>query len=446
MQISTRDQDFLIDTLELRKQMQCLNSSFTDPQIVKVLHGSDSDVVWLQKDFGLYLVNMFDTGQACRVLEFPNKSLAYLLKQYCNVSVDKKYQLADWRIRPIPPEMIVYARQDTHYLLYITDCIRNESIIKGNENNNLLVAILSRSRDLCLLTYEKEIFTPTSYMILYNKYNVNFDQTQLKIFASLYEWRDKVARREDESLRYILPNHMLFHIAQEMPHDADALFSCCNPVPPLVRANAYEITGVIREAKLNPNMPKAEIEKENPVGNETPIIYNEAPVSSYSPFVAKKIKKEKEVDIVTPNDSKYQYSRLTQNYQNKEEDYIPSKIESGNKMKVIISNSQISSKKSLFNDKNDEITYSSHETAKSIKNSLDTDMFKPLKIDINLESNNSESNNISNNHDLNNDNDDLQSNPNNHDLNNDNDDSIKIIDDTDIPVPSNPKKRKKTTN
>lgn len=41
---------------------------FTDPKIVKVMHGSDSDIVWLQRDFGLYIVNLFDTGQATRVL------------------------------------------------------------------------------------------------------------------------------------------------------------------------------------------------------------------------------------------------------------------------------------------------------------------------------------------------------------------------------------------
>lgn len=36
MQISTRMEDFIIDTLELRSDMYILNETFTDPAIVKV--------------------------------------------------------------------------------------------------------------------------------------------------------------------------------------------------------------------------------------------------------------------------------------------------------------------------------------------------------------------------------------------------------------------------
>jgi exosome complex exonuclease RRP6 len=42
--------------------------------------------MWLQRDFGLYIVNMFDTGQACRVLGFPSYALKYLLHEYCAVT------------------------------------------------------------------------------------------------------------------------------------------------------------------------------------------------------------------------------------------------------------------------------------------------------------------------------------------------------------------------
>jgi exosome complex exonuclease RRP6 len=66
---------------------------------LQLFHGADMDVEWLQRDLGLYVVNMFDTGQAARVLNLQRLSLAHLLLTYCNVEADKQYQLADWRIR-----------------------------------------------------------------------------------------------------------------------------------------------------------------------------------------------------------------------------------------------------------------------------------------------------------------------------------------------------------
>ena len=66
---------------------------------LQVFHGADKDVEWLQRDFGIYVVNMFDTGQASRVLNMSRFSLAHLLSYYCDVEADKQYQLADWRIR-----------------------------------------------------------------------------------------------------------------------------------------------------------------------------------------------------------------------------------------------------------------------------------------------------------------------------------------------------------
>jgi exosome complex exonuclease RRP6 len=75
---------------------------------------------------------MFDTGQASRTLQMQSFGLKHLLSYYCQVEVDKKYQLADWRIRPLEDEMLKYARQDTHYLLYVYDRMTVELLEKGN--------------------------------------------------------------------------------------------------------------------------------------------------------------------------------------------------------------------------------------------------------------------------------------------------------------------------
>jgi exosome complex exonuclease RRP6 len=73
----------------------------TVSDLCQVLHGAESDVIWLQQDFNLYLVNMFDTFHASKVLELPRHGLATLLEMYCDFSSDKRYQLADWRIRSV---------------------------------------------------------------------------------------------------------------------------------------------------------------------------------------------------------------------------------------------------------------------------------------------------------------------------------------------------------
>ncbi|CAI7808046.1 unnamed protein product [Closterium sp. NIES-54] len=91
-----------------------------------VMHGADSDVVWLQRDFGIFIANMFDTGQASRVLGLERFSLAHLLQRYCGVTANKSLQMADWRVRPLPSDMLKYAREDTHYLLFLHDCLRLE--------------------------------------------------------------------------------------------------------------------------------------------------------------------------------------------------------------------------------------------------------------------------------------------------------------------------------
>ncbi|KAG8505590.1 LOW QUALITY PROTEIN: Exosome component 10, partial [Galemys pyrenaicus] len=252
MQVSTRTEDFIVDTLELRSDMYILNESLTDPAIVKVFHGADSDIEWLQKDFGLYVVNMFDTHQAARLLNLGRHSLDHLLKHYCSVDSNKQYQLADWRIRPLPEEMLHYARDDTHYLLYIYDQMRLQLWERGGGQPMQLQVVWQRGRDICLKKFFKPIFTDESYLELYRKQKKHLNTQQLTAFQLLFAWRDKTARREDESYGYVLPNHMMLKIAEELPKEPQGIIACCNPVPPLVRQQINEMHLLIQQAREMP--------------------------------------------------------------------------------------------------------------------------------------------------------------------------------------------------
>ncbi|KAB0797341.1 hypothetical protein PPYR_08335 [Photinus pyralis] len=249
LQISTKDTDYLIDTFTLRDKLCILNEVFTKPSIVKIFHGADMDVQWLQRDLSLYVVNMFDTHQAAKQLGYSGLSLAYLLNKFCNVVPNKHFQLADWRIRPLPDELKTYARMDTHYLIYIYYMLRNALLNKGNGSDNVLKSVISESTEICKKRYVKPILTEESHMDFYRKCKRMFDNRQMFALRELFRWRDKLARAEDESTGYILPNHMLLQIAEALPREVQGIIASCNPVPPLVRANLLEIHQTILKAR-----------------------------------------------------------------------------------------------------------------------------------------------------------------------------------------------------
>lgn len=121
VQVSTRSRDYIIDVFPVWREMPLLRRVMENASIVKVMHGAEMDARWLQRDFNIHILNLFDTHRAARALGLPRLSYAYLLNHYCGVATDKAHQLADWRQRPLPREMLLYARLDTHYLLEIFD-------------------------------------------------------------------------------------------------------------------------------------------------------------------------------------------------------------------------------------------------------------------------------------------------------------------------------------
>ena len=246
IQISSRSLDFIVDAIALRSKLQILNVVFTDPKILKVLHGCDMDVLWLQRDFGLYLVNVFDTGQAARVLNYPTFALSYLLKRFINFDARKEFQLADWRERPLSADMLEYARMDTHALLYISDHLRNSLYELRNDS---LFEVFNRSRKICMKKYTKPEFNDDSYHQILRKFRKKLTKQQEYVISKLYAWREEMARSLDESRHYVMPNHMLIRIGQVLPREAQGILACCNPAPPIVREYLSVIHKIVLEGK-----------------------------------------------------------------------------------------------------------------------------------------------------------------------------------------------------
>ncbi|KAH7156922.1 ribonuclease H-like domain-containing protein [Dactylonectria macrodidyma] len=259
MQVSTRDKDWIVDTLQpWRHKLEVLNEVFADPNIVKVFHGAYMDMVWLQRDLGLYVNGLFDTFFACELL-YSGRSLAFLLSKFVDFDADKQYQLADWRIRPIPEEMLYYARSDTHYLLYIYDRVRNDLVAASdaaNKETNLIERALQRSRELSLSRHENPGYNEETgegsrgwYGYVFKNSHLAFDHDQFALFKALWKWRDDTARDEDESPNYVLATHTIADIARVNPPDAKALHSLLPLSASLARPRFNQIWDRIKEAK-----------------------------------------------------------------------------------------------------------------------------------------------------------------------------------------------------
>ncbi|KAE9369509.1 hypothetical protein N431DRAFT_546954 [Stipitochalara longipes BDJ] len=259
MQISTRDKDWIVDTLKpWRQNLQILNEVFADPKIVKVFHGAYMDIVWLQRDLGLYVVGLFDTHWASRTLGYAGGSLAFLLKKFIDFDADKKYQMADWRIRPLPGEMFFYARADTHFLLYIYDHMRNELLEMTNPDipeENRIEIVLQKSKETSLLRYERVIYNaesgrgPGGWYSLLVKSPALFNNEQFEVFRAIHEWRDSIARADDDSPSFVMPQHVLFSLAKLMPLDMVAFLGIAHPVSHGVKSRAGELLALIKSAK-----------------------------------------------------------------------------------------------------------------------------------------------------------------------------------------------------
>lgn len=242
MQISTRWGDWIVDTLvdDVREKAELLNSAFTHPGKVLVLHGADHDILWLQRDLGLHVTNLFDTFQAAKVLQLSTFSLAHLLLRYTNFEADKRWQTADWRIRPLPHEMLFYARSDTHTLLYVYDCIRADLVQSGGQH--AIREVFERSKPTALKVYIKVPWdaagsSRNGWRTLWLRLGGDLARAsedappgtpmsrEERMVRRLHMWRDQEAREVDERPATILPDETLVTLAFRPPlsrHEAKA--------------------------------------------------------------------------------------------------------------------------------------------------------------------------------------------------------------------------------
>ena len=103
-----------------------LGPIFSDPSIVKIGHGiGGMDTTSLHRDFGILVVNAFDTYEASTILSQSKRGMG--LVSLCHhyglpnwehyKELKKTFQCSDWRTRPLETRALEYGRFDIRYLV-----------------------------------------------------------------------------------------------------------------------------------------------------------------------------------------------------------------------------------------------------------------------------------------------------------------------------------------
>lgn len=210
VQISTRRATWLIDPLAA-DDISPLAALLGDQQRLTVLHGGDYDVRSLHRDFGIEVASMFDTmiaAQFCGVQEF---GLAALLREHFDLELDKRFQKADWSIRPLTREMADYAAHDTAHLLQLADLLRER--LQGLGRAGWV------AEECALVAANRMAERGDTPLYLSCKGAGKLRPRNLALLEELLKMRDRVAQELDRPPFKVIPTDALLQLAERGTSD-----------------------------------------------------------------------------------------------------------------------------------------------------------------------------------------------------------------------------------
>jgi ribonuclease D len=130
LQFSSVEEDAVVDPLAI-EDLSPLAGIFASPEIEKIFHAAEYDLIVLKRDYGYPVTNLFDTMIAARILGRKKVGLGNLLEEEFGIKLEKRYQRADWGERPLRREMLDYARLDTHHLIELRERLKAQLVERG---------------------------------------------------------------------------------------------------------------------------------------------------------------------------------------------------------------------------------------------------------------------------------------------------------------------------
>src|SRR2546429_2368224 len=214
LQISTRERSAIIDPLPIGSPAK-LGALLQSGSVEVVFHDADYDLRLLHQDYGWHVTNIFDTRVAAQLLGIKSFDLAALLEQFFDVKLDKKHQRADWSMRPLTPDMLEYAAQDTRYLLQLKDHMTSELRRRGR--------LRWAEEEFARLEGTRWEAEEEMEGFLRLKGARDLSRRELAVLREVANWRDTVAAQLDRATFRVTGNEVLFELARRPPRSVSEL-------------------------------------------------------------------------------------------------------------------------------------------------------------------------------------------------------------------------------
>lgn len=214
LQLSTRTLSAVVDTLAVT-DLSGIGALVADASIEVVFHDADYDLRLLGRDHGFHCTHLFDTRVAAQLLNEPAIGLAALLEKYLGVALDKKFQRADWAMRPLAPGMLEYAAADTQHLPALRDLL--EERLRAMDRWSWAQEEFEHQ---AVVHWEPE---DPALAFLRIKGAGKLRGRQLAILRELHAWREGTARRLDRAAFRVANPDVLIAIAAAQTADLSKL-------------------------------------------------------------------------------------------------------------------------------------------------------------------------------------------------------------------------------
>ncbi|HUE98412.1 MAG TPA: HRDC domain-containing protein [Anaerolineales bacterium] len=254
IQFTTPQKDYVVDPLALHK-LSALGPIFRNPNIEKIFHAAEYDLICLRRDFGFQFSNLFDTMHAARVLGYPFVGLDNLLAEKFQFEMDKRHQKADWAVRPLSPAQLDYARLDTHFLFDLRDVLEAEL----KEGDRLQIAREDFAR-ACKVDIPKEKLNGASWKRFSTRKDIS--PRELTVLSELCVSRDRIAERMNRPVFKVVSDTLLLDIARNLP-EKDVDLAGLGLSPKQIRLWGSEILEALKRGTVAPLVEREQTKRPN---------------------------------------------------------------------------------------------------------------------------------------------------------------------------------------